>query len=384
MSSTPPSRLFHWSLFVAVLVVAGNILLLPHLTATAASGPNPLTGFAWSAVTDTTSNTNTPTMGWISFNDPTGGSLYGVYEDNNGNLSGYAWSSNLGWVDFNGSTADGAHPAPRVIPGTGHVTGWARACAAFSGNACSGDVNLDPNSGGWDGWIDLSWIIQNKTTCNWSGYAWGSDGIGWISFSSNPVDPVSYGVTGGSAVCTALYTPPTVDFYASPNPIDSGQSSTLYWTSDAASCIGFGFSTGIGDPANGSVSTGPLTIDSPYTITCTGTNGLQTTKGVTVKVNTPVVSISANPTRVRVNTPSSISWSASGVKHCKVSGPSGPPLANGSDGVPPDSSGDFTTGSPQSITITRQSKFTIDCQGTHGSRVTKSVIVNVLPIFQNF
>ena len=382
MSSTPPSRLFHWSLFVAVLVVAGNILLLPHLTATAASGPNPLTGFAWSAVTDTTSNTNTPTMGWISFNDPTGGSLYGVYEDNNGNLSGYAWSSNLGWVDFNGSTADGAHPAPRVIPGTGYVTGWARACAAFSGNACSGDMNLDPNSGGWDGWIDLSWIIQDKTTCNWSGYAWGSDGIGWISMS----DPSGslYGITGGSAVCTALYTPPTVDFYASPNPIDSGQSSTLYWTSDAASCIGFGFSTGIGDPANGSVSTGPLTIDSPYTITCTGTNGLQTTKGVTVKVNTPVVSISANPTRVRVNTPSSISWSASGVKHCKVSGPSGPPLANGPDGVPPDSSGDFTTGSPQSITITRQSKFTIDCQGTHGSRVTKSVIVNVLPIFQNF
>lgn len=166
--------------------------------AAAPAGTIPLSGWAWSGG----DAADGPFMGWISFssdNTP-GESTYGVYQSvSDGSLSGYAWSSNLGWISFNASDVSGCPSgtcAPTVDLSTGQVTGWARACSAFTGSACSG--TLDTRSGGWDGFIALSGsgggttfgITQNLATCQWSGYAWGSTNIGWIN-----VNPVSgYGV----------------------------------------------------------------------------------------------------------------------------------------------------------------------------------------------
>lgn len=169
------------------------VMLVP---ATASAAAMPITGWAWSAGTDTVSGQSSAFMGWIQ--------MHNVFEDTDtGTLSGYAWSSNLGWVSFNAAHVAGCPSgecAARVDFTTQTVRGWARACSAFANkSSCSGA--LDPNSGGWDGFISLSgaaggatYGIKQNPDCSWEGFGWGSTAIGAISFE---------GVTGvaGTPAC---------------------------------------------------------------------------------------------------------------------------------------------------------------------------------------
>jgi len=146
--------------------------------------PNTLSGYAWSS-----------TIGWVSLS----GSGYGVSVENNGKMAGYAWSSNVGWISFNTSDTtqcpSGSCQA-RFNAQTGDVTGWARAIAGGSAQ-----------SGNWDGWIYLgqsSNVGVSVTGCAWSGYAWGGGEntlngvIGWLSFAGP-----GYAVTGTGNACAA-------------------------------------------------------------------------------------------------------------------------------------------------------------------------------------
>lgn len=134
-----------------------------------------VSGFAWSE-----------NIGWVSFNNLSDGSPvdYGVSIAANGDFSGYAWSENIGWISFNrtdtgnppsNDPGSGSGPIAKYISGTGQVLGWARAVA---------------NGGGWDGWIRFdtgasSPVYLNASTGDFSGYAWGSDVVGWLSFNSS-------------------------------------------------------------------------------------------------------------------------------------------------------------------------------------------------------
>ena len=129
--------------------------------------------------------------------------------DPGGFLSGYAWSSNLGWISFNSSdysictdadptnpntasspsTSPGATPAPssgatNVAPhvnfSTGRVSGYAVATALQGTSGCIelSDTTYFPSpvldgSGG---------ITMSPTTGIFTGYAWGTQ-TGWIDFS---------------------------------------------------------------------------------------------------------------------------------------------------------------------------------------------------------
>lgn len=134
-----------------------------------------VSGWAWS-----------DNIGWISFNNTTDGSAnnYGVDISDTGIFSGYAWSDNIGWITFN-RTDTGAPPGPpdygtylaQVDLDSGQVSGWARALSY-------GD--------GWDGWIKLrdtnyGVLIDNNpaspTYQQFSGWAWGDMVMGWISFN---------------------------------------------------------------------------------------------------------------------------------------------------------------------------------------------------------
>jgi len=137
-----------------------------------------LSGWAWSE-----------NIGWISFNSTNqgGGANYGVTVASNGRLSGYAWSENIGWLTFNQGDLGGCPNSPcqaNFDDDSGAVSGWARALA---------------NGGGWDGWISLSGSNYGVTVsqCDWDGYAWGSDVVGWIHFKGS-----NYGVTGSGDACT--------------------------------------------------------------------------------------------------------------------------------------------------------------------------------------
>jgi hypothetical protein len=198
--------------FVAMLAVA--LVYLNHHPQTeiaSATVTDNLRGFAWSE-----------NIGWISLNniDNTGAPDYGVNVSPARNLSGFAWSENIGWVSFNAADVVGCPSgqcAPTLDPVSGNLRGWARALSP-TGSAAA-------NAGGWDGWISLSgntttgdaYAVQVDQNCNYNGFAWGSDVIGWISFN---------GGNGGNVRGTdpSSCPPPAVAFTASGCSVPNGGS----------------------------------------------------------------------------------------------------------------------------------------------------------------
>lgn len=134
-----------------------------------------VSGFAWSE-----------NIGWISFNNSSGGGTvdYGVSIEEDGEISGYAWSENIGWITFNELDLAGCPSAPcrawvdMVCPsGQCIVNGWAKVLA---------------DGGGWDGWIKLGGTAQDGSpyplyidaqTGDFHGWAWSDMVVGWISFN---------------------------------------------------------------------------------------------------------------------------------------------------------------------------------------------------------
>ena len=134
-----------------------------------------MSGWAWSS-----------NIGWISFNCTDDNSCvtsnYGVNKNTDNTLTGYAWSSNIGWIQFGGlsgfPTGDGTQAKNAEIEGSSHnLKGWAKAISA--------------DNNGWDGWISLSGsqysVDFSDSNSKFTGYAWGSSVVGWISFNVTDV-----------------------------------------------------------------------------------------------------------------------------------------------------------------------------------------------------
>lgn len=167
----------------SIFLVGGFFYLLQNFsgktsiyqTAQAGDAYN-VSGWAWSE-----------NIGWISFNDTSaGGGLvnYGVnINPLNGDFDGYAWSENIGWISFNPLGPYPASPnnSARLDINTNQITGWARALAY-------GDD-------GWDGWIKLNpsrdGVHLNEGTNELEGWAWGGDVVGWISFNCKDTNSCS-------------------------------------------------------------------------------------------------------------------------------------------------------------------------------------------------
>ncbi len=136
-----------------------------------------VSGYAWSE-----------NIGWISSNctdtSICGTSDYGITVADDGTISGYAWSENIGWITFNEGDLTGCQTAPckasvdLSCPG-GHcaVSGWARVLAV---------------DGGWSGWIKLGGVAQDgspyplyidSATGEFHGWGWADMVVGWISFN---------------------------------------------------------------------------------------------------------------------------------------------------------------------------------------------------------
>lgn len=158
------------TLLVIGIVLLGITFFIspPHAISATAT---PITGYAWS-----------DNVGWISFNcsntNSCATSNYGLSIAGDGTVSGYAWSDNIGWVSANASDVSGCPSAPCtpvVSTVDGSMVGWFKALAT---------------GGGWDGWISLSGASYGVNygpvlgvSGSFSGYAWGSNVLGWLSFS---------------------------------------------------------------------------------------------------------------------------------------------------------------------------------------------------------
>lgn len=139
-----------------------------------------LSGWAWSS-----------NIGWVSFNSAdsgAGGGPYKVRLSQTGTtfkFQDYAWSPNIGWISFNSADTLGCPSASNAVLSTttGDVTGTIRAVTAMG------------RTDGWDGCIELSGT--NHATRDFTGnggitfdnrdnyikgYAWGGDVVGWLQF----------------------------------------------------------------------------------------------------------------------------------------------------------------------------------------------------------
>lgn len=164
---------------LSIIFVAGMIFDYKALEIEASATDN-VSGWAWSE-----------NIGWISFNctdtSSCGSSNYGInINQANGDFSGYGWSENIGWIDFAPSSGYPESPSHGArLESDNTVTGWAKALSA-DGN-------------GWDGWIKMSGSWANgvsRSGSNLIGYAWGSDVVGWVQFN-----PAFGGVAyGGGAI----------------------------------------------------------------------------------------------------------------------------------------------------------------------------------------
>src|SRR3989344_6003814 len=79
---------------IALLFLPLSPTSAPLSVTEAADDDKPLTGYAWSS-----------NIGWISFRGTAkNGFPYGVVLEDDKDLTGYAWSSNIGWVKFGGNS----------------------------------------------------------------------------------------------------------------------------------------------------------------------------------------------------------------------------------------------------------------------------------------
>ena len=174
------------------------ILIIFSLPINALAGVSDnVTGYAWSE-----------NIGWIDFNCTNLSSCvtsdYGVNVDPvTGNMSGYAWSENIGWIRFDppsdfdtGLYPGGPQYSARLNLDNGFIYGWIRACAGINDDGdgipdnCNGPTRVD----GWDGWIKMRCdglecinstytVLVDQSTGEFQYWAWGSDVVGWINFN---------------------------------------------------------------------------------------------------------------------------------------------------------------------------------------------------------
>ena len=164
--------------------------------------PGNLTGWAWSS-----------TIGWVNLSSIS-------IDQATGDLKGFAESLNIGHIKFHdlgNYPTTGAPGVPaNVNLDTGEVKGWIRACAGTVTPAdCS---SMDSRTDGWDGWIELaganhqsitpevfmgknvmSGLRMNLNTGVIGGMAWGSNIVGWLNFNA----ATSSNQTAFTATCTS-------------------------------------------------------------------------------------------------------------------------------------------------------------------------------------
>ncbi|MFA5764270.1 MAG: NHL repeat-containing protein [Candidatus Paceibacterota bacterium] len=159
---------------------------------------------------------------------------------------------------------------------------------------------------------------------------------------------------------------------ASPNPVASGATSSISWSStNASSCSvtknGSAWKTGL---SNVGTSSGSLSGDTLFEVTCVN-GSYSTSSSIMVYANPdlPIISLSAAPSTVDYNAASTLSWTTSNASSCTAS--STPNKWSGSK-TPNNSSSTSITA------LTADTVFELRCTNTNGTSAS-TTSVNVRP-----
>src|SRR3989344_268281 len=217
------------------------------------------------------------------------------------------------------------------------VTGWAvsnwMTVVSAPAPAPTVNVSVSPTSINLGQSVTFSWSSTNATSCT------GSRGGSYPTSGSNvyapPSLPYTYGMQctgpgGTSAMQTATVSQkpvaaPPLNFSANPTSINSGQPSTLSWSSsNATSCSASGGWSG-GKSISGSESVRPGSTTT-YSLSCSGPGGGRASKSVTVTVTQPAGPVActaqgSSSISKRVGEGFDINWCVSDVSSWSVSGP---------------------------------------------------------------
>lgn len=170
---------------------------------------------------------------------------------------------------------------------------------------------------------------------------------------------------GGGGASNSPPPAPTATLSASPATVNAGASSELTWAStNATACVASGAWSGA-LAANGSQSTGALSGDASYTVTCSGAGGTGPPASVTITVNPlPSVQLAASPGAVPAGGSSTLSWSSANATGCTAAGDWSGTLA---------ASGSQSTGS-----LTTDANYSLICAGPGGVSAPASAAVTVI------
>jgi hypothetical protein len=244
-------------LIISLIIVFSIIGIGSVLFVKAGTGYN-VSGWLWGGTTEDGSNNpeRSTGVGWISTHNLGEGDLYGLYiPSSDGSVSGYAWSENIGWIDFQPSGPYPVEPNHSAKREGNKLTGWARILSIK-------EAAENDNSGDWQGWIKLSGTAQNGSsygveinpvTGRLSGYAW-SDELGWIKF----YDVLANFNSTSTLNCT---------FSASPTLIRPYGKSTLSWNCEGADRCTIDQGIGPVNNISGSQEVKPITTTT-YTLSC--------------------------------------------------------------------------------------------------------------------
>ena len=244
----------------------------------------------------------------------------------------------------------------------------------------------DPNSVDVGGSSTISWISAGSNSCEASG-AWGGSRPTEGTFATGSLQTgatfelVCFGaggsVSGSVSVAVSTTDPdpdpdpdpqpepePTVSLAVNPTAIQSGEAATLSWSStNATGCSASGSWSGSKAVA-GEESTGSLSANASYTLTCTGPGGSASdTVSVTISQQPlPQITLSATPTTVSSGATTTLNWSTENAQSCAAT--------DGWSGVKE------TSGSEVSPTLNTSTTFGLQCTGPGGTQ-SASVFVSV-------
>ena len=165
---------------------------------------------------------------------------------------------------------------------------------------CPGDCSQDFTYG--------EWVTIFAVPDDANGYSFGA----WNGACLNQTSTCSIQMNGSQSTSVSFGAPsaPTVSLNASPNPVSYNTPSGLSWAStNATSCTASGAWSG-SKTLSGTQSTGNLTADQTYTLTCIGPGG-SASRSVTVAVVSSggmSVSCSASPTVALMG--ENVTWTA--------------------------------------------------------------------------
>jgi hypothetical protein len=219
----------------------------------------------------------------------------------------------------------------------------------------------------------LTWSSTNAIGCQaadgWSGALAASGSQAMVSIAANTVFSVTCSGPGGnsSKASVTVNLIPTASVTAAPTTVYVGGSATLTWNSSAATaCAGSG-GWGALSGTSGSESTGALTANATYNLTCSGPGGSSPVASATVTVvpapAAPTVTLAASPARITSGATSTLIWSSSNATACTASGGWSGPLP--------------ASGSQITAALTSTTTFSLTCTGPGGTTPATGATVTV-------